>query len=62
MEIQILEILSCNVWDAQFLTIHTSLNSKKDIFVYVNVERLKSYMEKKILNFKILHKTIHLWR
>lgn len=46
MEIQILEILSCNVWDAQFLTIHTSLNSKKDIFVYAKCWKIEIIYEK----------------
>lgn len=47
-------MLGCNVRNFRFSAIHVSLNCKKDVFIYANVENLKLYVQEKILGFHMM--------
>ena len=45
-------MLGCNVRNFRFTAIHVLRNSKKDVFIYV--EKLKLYVQEKILCFHMM--------
>lgn len=47
-------MLGCNVRNFRFAAIQVSLNSKKDVFIYANVEKLKLYVQEKIFGFHMM--------